>query len=103
MIKVSVFYPASEGVKFDMDYYVNSHLPLCQSLLGEACKGTQAELGLSGGAPGMPPTYVAIGHLVFESVEAFQQAFAENAGPIMSDVVNYTDAVPVLQVSEITA
>ena len=28
MIKVSVFYPNEEGKKFDMDYYLNSHIPM---------------------------------------------------------------------------
>jgi hypothetical protein len=28
MIKVSVFYANEEGKKFDMDYYLNSHIPL---------------------------------------------------------------------------
>ena len=28
MIKVSVLYPNTEGSKFDLDYYVNSHMPM---------------------------------------------------------------------------
>jgi len=101
MIKVTVLYPSSEGGRFDMDYYLSTHLPLCQELLGEACKGTEAELGLNGGAPGVPAPFVAQGHLYFDSEASFQEAFAANAGPIMSDVANYTDLAPVMVVSEL--
>lgn len=101
MVKVSIFYPATEGAKFDMEYYVSTHLPLCQSLFAERCKGTGAELGVNSGAPGTVPTYAAMGHLLFDSVESFEEAFAVHGGEVMSDVANYTDIVPVLQVSEV--
>lgn len=101
MIKVSVFYPQSAGSKFDMDYYVGKHLPMVARLTGDACKGTAAEQGLGGGAPGEPPEFAAMGHLYFESVEAFQQAFAPHAAEIMGDVPNYTDIQPKIQISEV--
>ena len=39
MIKFSIFYPNEEGKTFDMDYYVNSHIPMIQEKLGGALKG----------------------------------------------------------------
>ncbi|HEY5718313.1 MAG TPA: hypothetical protein VIS52_07425 [Motiliproteus sp.] len=39
----------------------------------------------------MSPTYVAARHLFFESVEAFQSAFAPHAGVILGDIPNYSD------------
>ena len=30
MIKVSVMYPNGEGKHFDMEYYVNTHIPLVE-------------------------------------------------------------------------
>ena len=39
MIKVSVLYPYQEGVGFDMDYYLGSHIPMVHAKLGAACKG----------------------------------------------------------------
>jgi uncharacterized protein (TIGR02118 family) len=74
MIKVSVLYPNEEGKKFDMDYYCNSHIPMVQEKLGAALKGGAVEQGLSGAEPGSPATYVAMGHLLFDSVEAFQSS-----------------------------
>jgi len=49
MIKVSVFYPNTEGKKFDMAYYCNKHIPMVQQKLGAACKRVNVEQGLSGG------------------------------------------------------
>ena len=101
MIKVSVLYPNEEGKKFDMDYYCNSHIPMVQQKLGAAVKGGAVDQGLSGAQPGSPATYVAMAHLLFDSVEAFQSAFGPHAEAIMADVPNYTDIQPVFQISEV--
>ncbi len=101
MIKVSVLYPAGEGAKFDMDYYCKRHMPMVQEKLGAACKSMAVEQGLAGGAPGAPPTYVAMGHLYFDSVAAFQAAFAPHAATLMADVPNYTNTQPIIQISEV--
>jgi uncharacterized protein (TIGR02118 family) len=42
-----------------------------------------------------------MGHLLFDSVEAYQQAFAPHVDAIMGDVKNYTNVEPVVQISEI--
>ena len=101
MFKVSVFYPNNEGCKFDMDYYCNSHMPMVQEKLGEAVKGIAVEQGLGGAEPGSPATYVAMGHLLVDSVEAFQGAFGPHAEAIMGDIPNYTDIQPTIQISEV--
>jgi len=101
MIKVTVFYPAGENEKFDMDYYCKSHMPMVQQKLGAACKSMAVEQGLGGGAPGAPPTYAAMGHLYFDSVAAFEAAFASHAAAIMADLPNYTNIQPVIQISEV--
>lgn len=100
MIKVSVFYPNEEGKKFDMDYYLNSHIPMVQEKVGAALKGGAVEQGLSGIEPGSPATYVAMGYLLFDSVEAFQSAFGPHSEAIMADIPNYTDIQPTFQISE---
>jgi len=101
MIKVSVFYPNEEGKKFNMDYYLNSHIPMVQEKLGEALKGCAVEQGIGGAEPGSPATYVAMGHLLFDSVEAFQGAFGPHSEEIMADIPNYTDIQPTIQISEV--
>jgi uncharacterized protein (TIGR02118 family) len=101
MIKVSVLYADKQGANFDMSYYLNTHIPMVRSKLGAACKGATVDQGLAGGAPGSRPTYVAMGHLLFDSVESFQTAFGPHANTIMADIPNYTSIEPVIQISEI--
>jgi hypothetical protein len=46
------------------------------------------EHGLAGVTPGAPAAFIAIGHLYFDSAEAFQTAFSPQAEEIMSDIPN---------------
>jgi uncharacterized protein (TIGR02118 family) len=101
MIKVSVFYPHSNGSPFDIAYYVEKHMPMVRRLVGAACKGAAVEQGIGGVAPGTPPSFVAMGHMYFESVESFQAAFGPHAEAIMADVANYTKIQPTIQISEV--
>jgi len=101
MIKVSVLYPNEEGKKFDMVYYCNKHIPMVQKKLGTACKSVAVEQGLGGAEPGSRATYIAMGHLYFDSVEAFQTAFGPHAESIMKDIPNYTNIQPIMQISEV--
>jgi uncharacterized protein (TIGR02118 family) len=101
MIKVSVLYPNSGDAKFDMNYYVTKHMPMVRQKLGAACKGVAVEQGIAGGAPGAPPAFVAMGHLLFDSADAFQTAFAPHASEIMADIPNYTKIQPVIQISDV--
>ena len=92
MIRVSVLYPAGDDVTFDHDYYRNSHVPLAT----EAWNVTaEIDKGING-------PYVAGVHFFFESLEQMQSAMAtEKTGAVMADVANYTNATPVMQISEI--
>jgi uncharacterized protein (TIGR02118 family) len=101
MIKISVFYPNNEGSKFDIDYYCNTHMPMVRQKLGAACKGAAVERGIAGATPGSRPGFIAMGHIYFESVEAFQTAFGPHAEAIMADIPNYTDIQPTIQISEV--
>lgn len=101
MIKISVMYPHQPGARFDHDYYRDRHMPLVKARMGDACLFYTVDKGLAGGAPGEPPTYVAMCHIYAETVEAFQAAFGPHAGEILGDIPNYTDLKPVLQFSEV--
>lgn len=101
MVKVSVLYPNRADAKFDMMYYLNHHIPMVRRLLGSALKGVSVEQGISGEEPGSPAPYVAMGHLVFDSVEAFQTSFGPHAQAITEDIPNYTNSEPVVEISEV--
>lgn len=59
MIKMSVYYPADGGSKFDHDYYRTRHMPLIQERLGDACLRYEIDKGLAGREPGSAPEFVA--------------------------------------------
>ena len=95
MIRLSVYYPASEGAKFDHDYYLNKHVPLCTQTWN--LDSAEVDRGMDG-------SYVAAVHFRFPSQEALQAAMAsEGTGAILADVANYTDITPVLQTSEVVS
>jgi uncharacterized protein (TIGR02118 family) len=101
MIRVSVIYPRKEGTPFDWAYYTGTHLPLVERDLSAALKSISIDQGLAGGAPGSPPTFVAMAHLGFDSVDAFQAAFHPHAANIMGDIPNFTSIEPIVQISEV--
>jgi uncharacterized protein (TIGR02118 family) len=101
MIKVSVLYPKSDGSTFDIGYYCRTHMPMVAAKCGAALKRMEIDEGAAGGAPGSPPPYAAMGHLYFDSVEAFQAAFGPNTREIMADIPNYTNIKPLIQISQV--
>jgi uncharacterized protein (TIGR02118 family) len=101
MIKVSVLYPKKDGGRFDMDYYLATHMPLVRQRLGATLKGMSVEQGLAGGAPGSPAPFAAMGHLLFETSGAFQSAMAAHGAEFMADIPNFTNIEPTIQVSEV--
>ena len=93
MIRLSVFYPSTEGATFDHDYYRNKHVPLAVKTWG--LDGAEIDKGVDG-------PYVAAVHFKFDSPEALAAAMGnENTGDVLADVANYTSIAPVLQTSEI--
>ena len=93
MIRLSVFYPTTDGATFDHDYYRDSHVPLALKAWG--LESADIDKGVDG-------PYVAAVHFRFESLEAMGAAMSsEGTGAVMADVANYTTITPVLQTSEI--
>ncbi len=93
MIRLSVFYPSTEGATFDHDYYRDKHVPLAAKTWG--VEEAEIDKGVDG-------PYVAAVHFRFASPEALAAAMgSEGTGAIMADVANYTTIAPVLQTSEI--
>ena len=101
MIKVSVMYPNSPGVRFDHDYYRHKHLPLIESRMGAGLRYYTIDKGLSGKTPDAPPTYVAACHLMCDSLEAYQSSFGPHAQEINGDIRNFTGVIPTVQISEV--
>lgn len=101
MIKVSVMYPNSPGVRFDHEYYRNKHLPHIESRMGAALNYYTIDKGAGGGAPGAAAPYVAMCHLLCNSLEKYQSSFGPYAQELQADIHNFTDQTPVVQISEV--
>jgi uncharacterized protein (TIGR02118 family) len=93
MIRLSVFYPTTEGATFDHEYYRNQHVPLCLKTWG--LDSAEIDRGLDG-------PHVAAVHFRFESPDALSAAMSGEGTPaILADVPNYTTITPFIQTSEI--
>ena len=101
MFKATIMYPPTPSARFDMNYYIEKHMPMVKSKIGSSCVGFTVDAGLAGGAPGSHAPYMAIGSLTFESLEVFSAVMAEHGAEIMADIPNYTDSQPVIQISEV--
>ena len=97
---VSVMYPVGAGQKFDLDYYMKTHIPLVASLFGPSgLKHTQVLHGV-GSPSGDPAGFLVIALLEFESADAFKAAVDANGAPVFGDIPNFTDVQPVIQFNQ---
>ncbi|QDZ26766.1 EthD family reductase [Noviherbaspirillum sp. UKPF54] len=103
MVRISILYPNNKGSRFNIPYYVETHMPMSIKLLSAhpGFKGVSVEHGLGGAVPGSEPTFIAMCHFLFNSVEDFLAAFMPNAPVLQADMPNYTDIEPVIQFNEV--
>ena len=101
MIRVSILYPSTAGSRFDLDYYLGTHLPMTETLLAPQLRSMVVEHGIAGTTPGSSPAYIALCHLEFDSIDAFLGAFMPHMETLTGDIPNYTDVEAVIQFNEI--
>jgi uncharacterized protein (TIGR02118 family) len=101
LIKVSVMYPFAEGKTFNMEYYETKHMPMVAALLGSNLVKYTIEKGLASGIPNQPLSYIAIGTFYVKNLNDYQAAIAPNRDAIRADFANYTNATPVILISEV--
>ena len=99
--RISILYPVTG--RFDFDYYVSKHMPRSIELLGRhrGFRGVSVERGVGGAEPGSSPAYAAMCHFTFDSLASFLEAFLPHAPELQADIPRYTDAVPLIQFSEV--
>lgn len=97
---VSVMYQVGAANKFDLDYYMKSHVPLVGKLWGAAgLKGAQVLQG-TGSPSGGPAGYHIIALLDFESMDAFKAAAAASGAEVFADIPKFTDVQPTIQFND---
>lgn len=89
---VYVFYQGTPQTRFDREYYVERHLPLCMDAWGK-----YGLLSVSAFYPAVEQNgTIAICECVFRDEAAMEAAFASPEVPqVMADVPRYTEATPV--------
>jgi len=100
MFVITVLYPLTPGTAFDLDYYINSHLPLVRRLfepMGQ--RDMRMHKGLSNGGPG-EPAFGVIAELFFDDMECLTAALVAHGAETQADIPNFTDSTPIVQISE---
>jgi len=93
MIKVSVMYPAGDGITFDVDYYADTHM----EIVNRTMKPSKTSIDKQIDGP-----YIAVGHLYYDSMDALAAGMGDT-DEAMGDIANFTNATPVMQISEVVA
>lgn len=101
MIRLTIMYPDAEGATFDMDYYINKHIPMVNETCAPGIRECSVEQGLGGGGPGVPAPYRVIARITVDSMEDFEKYVAPNDPIFAADVPNFTNIRPVIQVNEV--
>ncbi len=103
MVRISIFYPNKPDGRFDMAYYLETHMPasIARLSVGKGFGGVSVDRGVGGGAPGAPPAYVAMCQYLFETADDFMAAFGPHAEFLQGDIANYTDIEPIIQFSDV--
>jgi uncharacterized protein (TIGR02118 family) len=101
LIKVSVMYPFEAGKTFNMEYYETKHMPMVARYLGSNLVKYTIEKGIASGIPNQPLPYMAIGTFYVKSLDDYRASIGPNRDAIRADFANYTNATPIILVSEV--
>ena len=101
LIKVSIYYANAAENTFDHGYYAQNHMPMLADLFGEKMIRYEIDRGMSGRTSEEVPSFLAVGHLYFLQLSDYQEAFGQHAEQILSDIPNYTNVQPTVQVSQV--
>ena len=100
MVLVTAMYPNTPGSRFDRDYYLQTHIPLLKERWSSmGLENVRLVRGI-GTADGGEAPFQVICLMSFRSMQDFQSAAGAHAAEIVGDVVNFTDAPPIIQISE---
>lgn len=97
---ITVLYPNTADVRFDFDYYKNSHATLIMRLYGKGIAKYELRKGLAGPDGGKPP-YVATVNFWIGDQKAFDDAQAKHTQALIDDVPNFTNVQPTIQFDEV--
>lgn len=101
MILVTVMYPAGVESTFDLDYYLQKHIPLLKERWSaHGLRHVQVLRGI-GKPDGIAPDYQMMALLTFESLDAFKAAGKAHGREIFADIPHFTNSQPSLQINDV--
>jgi uncharacterized protein (TIGR02118 family) len=98
---LTILYPNTDGATFDLDYYLDVHVPMSKRYQEPALKSFTVDVGTGTGIPDEKPPFLVIANLVYESMDAFVEVFMPHMEELQNDIKNYTNVAPIIQFSEI--
>ena len=99
MMTVSIQYPATSGSRFDLDYYMNTHMPMVRDRF--AAFGLAGDQVMKGdGAPGGKEAFQVTTLLMFPAKQNFIDAVAAHGDEVMGDIPKFTDTTPAMQFNQ---
>ena len=101
LFKVTIFYASAEGKNFDMDYYEKKHMPMVARFIGKNLRFYEIDKGISGRTSTDKAPYMAIGYFYITDVAEYNEAMTKNRDAVINDIKNYTNIIPVIQISEV--
>jgi uncharacterized protein (TIGR02118 family) len=91
---LTILYPNSEGVRWDVDYYRTGHMPLIMRLYGpEAIKRFELRKGDSTQNGGKPP-YIGSVNIYVNNQKAFDAAGKAHGQELVKDVPHFSSVQP---------
>jgi uncharacterized protein (TIGR02118 family) len=93
---MTIVYQSGPDVRFDFDYYINTHMPLIMRLYGKSISRFELRRGQPG-ADGAPPPYVATISIWIADGAAFDAAQVEHQAGLRADVPKFTNATLIAQ------
>ncbi|PJZ52049.1 EthD family reductase [Leptospira adleri] len=103
VFNITSIYQKKENYHFDFSYYLEVHMPKSISLLskGKGYRGVSVERGIDLPDGQLDSSFVAVCNYYFDTPEDFLNAFLPHAGELQEDIKNYTNIVPINQVSSV--
>ncbi len=102
MIRVVILYPKTADSHFNMQYYLNSHIPLVRQIFKDlSLTHIEVDEGVANAFPDQAVPYASISYFTFLHDQDFQAGMMARGGEIIGDMHNYTNIQPQIQIDKV--
>jgi uncharacterized protein (TIGR02118 family) len=102
MIRVVILYPKTSDSHFNVDYYLNHHIPLVRDIFRDlSLVKIEVDEGLANAFPEQPVPFASISYFTFDRQEDFMAGMGARGGEIIGDLRNFTNVQPQIQIDRV--